>query len=70
MEEIAPRHWKQTADAAGLPKGMAEEIMADLAERAESAMEQISAILPAEFPARIFEATRDMVVKRASELRP
>jgi serine/threonine-protein kinase HipA len=70
MEEIAPRHWKQTADAAGLPKGMAETVMADLAERADAALDQVSALLPAEFPIRIFETTRDMIVRRAHELRP
>lgn len=68
MRDIEPQHWRQTGAAAGLPKGMVEAVMADLAARASQAVDEVAQILPAGFPIPMFEATKRIVLERAGKL--
>lgn len=53
-----------------IPKGMADEVMGDLVDSVDAAVDLVGATLPADFPVHIFETTRNALVKRASSLSP
>ena len=55
-DEILGRHFVQTAEDAGLPGSLASGVLADVAGRAESAMEALSKQLPKQFPREIHDA--------------
>lgn len=56
MDTILPRHFMQAAEKNGVPAKVVQEICAELAERAESVIEETLAVLPKEFPAAIAES--------------
>lgn len=53
MRQIAPRHFFQTADRAGLGKGVVPSILEDLRDRIPAAIDAVSSKLPAGFPEEI-----------------
>lgn len=55
VDEIRPRHFLQTAEAAGVDPAVVEEIMADLAQRVSAAAQQLTRTLPADFPMQLAE---------------
>jgi serine/threonine-protein kinase HipA len=56
VDEIVPRHCIQTAAKSGIPAAVVEEICAELRERADTAIDQTLAALPAEFPQALAES--------------
>lgn len=50
IDEIAPRHFMQTAKANGLPEEIVNELFGELLDREESAVTQVTRCLPADFP--------------------
>ncbi len=65
LHEIQPRHFRQTADRAGLPRGMADRALEQVADALPHAIEAVCAALSADFPA----AVRDSVARGALERR-
>lgn len=56
IDTILPRHFMQTAEKNGIRAKMVEEICAELAERAEPAIEETLAALPKGFPAELADS--------------
>jgi serine/threonine-protein kinase HipA len=50
IDGIVPRHFLQTAERCPLPKGMADDVLADLAAQAPDALSRVEAELPPGFP--------------------
>lgn len=68
LDEIHGRHFLQTAEAAGLPKGVAREALCEVAESVDMALEKTQAMLPPGFPEGIHEAVRTAVISRSRSL--
>lgn len=51
MDEVLGRHFVQTAGAVGVPKGLAAEALAQMADTAAAALEKVESELPDGFPA-------------------
>jgi serine/threonine-protein kinase HipA len=56
MEDILPRHFRQSAEAAGLPGSDLEEIFADLSSNADEAFKRTLEAMPADFSADLTDA--------------
>jgi serine/threonine-protein kinase HipA len=56
VDEIAPRHFVQTAARSGIAAAVVEEICTELAQRAEAAIDETLAALPADFPKALAES--------------
>lgn len=71
IDSIAPRHFVQTAQRNSVPETVIEEIRADFADRANTAIEQTLAALPKDFPAALAKSitgglrARLRLIKRA-----
>jgi len=55
IDEIMPRHFKQTAQANGLPEKIVDELFGELLAGEESAITQVTECLPADFPESLAE---------------
>jgi serine/threonine-protein kinase HipA len=66
--EITGRHFRQTGDAAGLPKKLVEEAISEIAETAHAALTTVETALPASFPAFIHDAVKEAVTARLRSL--
>jgi serine/threonine-protein kinase HipA len=66
--EITGRHFRQTGDAAGLPKNLVEEAISEIAETAHAALPTVETALPASFPAFIHDAVKEAVTARLRSL--
>lgn len=64
IDEIAARHFFQTADRAGLPKALVRQAIEDIASGMPKAIEQIEAELPADFPPALHEAVKAGTLSR------
>jgi serine/threonine-protein kinase HipA len=64
LDRIAGRHFRQTAQRAGIPAGLVEEAIREIEERAEPALRTVEALLPAGFPESIHEAVSRSVRHR------
>lgn len=53
IRQIAPRHFVQTADRAGIGRQVIESVIQELLDRAAPAVESVLASLPADFPDEI-----------------
>jgi len=58
IDEIKGRHFIQTAERAGLPAALAREVLTEVAQRAESAMNSIEKQLPRGFPEEIHRSVK------------
>jgi serine/threonine-protein kinase HipA len=67
--DILGRHFIQTGEGAGLPKGLAREAIEKMADTAGQALEAIERVLPADFPEVIHRAVKVGVTDRLSKLR-
>jgi serine/threonine-protein kinase HipA len=67
--DILGRHFIQTGEGAGLPKGLAHEAIEEMADTAGQALEAIERVLPADFPEVIHRAVKVGVTDRLSKLR-
>ncbi len=65
--EIQRRHWLDTANVCGLGPE-AEQLIIDLVERTPTVLEQISALLPDDFPGTVSEPVLDGIQKAAMRL--
>lgn len=63
IHDIQPRHFRQTAEKAGLPEGMADMALDQIYEKLPTATEIACARLPPDFPAKL----RDSIVEGASK---
>ena len=64
IDDIVPRHFAQTALAAGVGQAVIDAILADLAETAPRALDEVARTLPADFPARLFDQLADGIRRR------
>jgi serine/threonine-protein kinase HipA len=53
IRQIAPRHFFQTGDQAGIGRQVIESVIQELLDRASPAVESVLASLPADFPDEI-----------------
>jgi serine/threonine-protein kinase HipA len=58
IDEIAARHFVQTADRAGLPKALVRQAIEDVAFGMPKAIDQLEAELPVGFPLALHEAVK------------
>lgn len=58
IDEIAARHFAQTADKAGLPKALVRQAIEGVASGMPKAIDQLEAELPAGFPLALHEAVK------------
>ncbi|ANN69154.1 type II toxin-antitoxin system HipA family toxin [Bordetella bronchialis] len=74
LAEIRRRHWYTQAAEAGLDKSMVDDIIGELVEATEPAIEHAAALLPPGFPAHVADAVfaglraqRDKLVSQAND---
>ena len=53
IRQIAPRHFFQTADQAGIGQQVIESVIQELLDAAASAVESVVASLPGDFPGEV-----------------
>lgn len=68
ISEIHERHFMQTGEAAGLPNALVRDAIAEMAARAEDAIEKVESELPADFPPGIHDAVKDAIMARVHRL--
>jgi serine/threonine-protein kinase HipA len=68
VDEILPRHWRETVETARLDRDLASRLMADVAARAPAALDEVSRTLPEAVPQAFFEPVAEAVLKRAARL--
>lgn len=68
VDQILARHFVQTANDAGLPKDIAHEAIAEVAETAEKAVQKIETELPCDFPEQIHASVKAAMTKRLRSL--
>lgn len=68
MEEIVGRHFVQTVQKAGLPEYIAKDVLDEIADSAEKAMQSVEKKLPSDFPEEIHESVMRALKSRLSSL--
>lgn len=68
MDYIQGRHFIQTAVKAGLPAALAQEVLADVAERAKSALQAVEKHLPSDFPEEIHASVQRGFTERLARI--
>lgn len=68
IDEIAVRHFVQTADKAGLPKALVRQAIEDVASGMPKAIDQLEAELPTGFPLALHEAVESGALARLRAL--
>jgi serine/threonine-protein kinase HipA len=68
MDEILGRHFVQTAEAAGVPKSLAADALAQMAETAKAAFDKVENELPHDFPGYIHDSVRAALMQRVRAL--
>jgi len=66
--EILPRHFAQSAKAAGISTQQIQQLLHDLEQNVPSALERAVTAMPDGFPARIAEPIRETVAAKLSEI--
>ena len=64
LHTIAPRHFVQTARAAGMPTEIANEVLIEIAEQMPRAMEEAMAGLPEDFVPDVTASIRRGIEQR------
>lgn len=64
IDEIAPRHFLQTAERAGLPKRLAETALAQVGADMPAALDAVQADLSAAFPSTLYESVSAGIHRR------
>jgi serine/threonine-protein kinase HipA len=70
IHEIQPRHFRQTAEGAGLPDGLVDMALEQVAEALPEAIELVCASLPADFPADIRDSVANGALQRVKLIAP
>lgn len=65
VDEIAPRHFVQTAEVSGVGASVVEAIFADLAAQAERQAAEVAAALPRGFPDRLVDSAMAAIARRS-----
>jgi len=65
VDEIAPRHFVQTAEISGVGAAVVEAIFGDLAAQAERQAAEVAAALPRGFPGRLVDSAMAAVARRS-----
>ena len=68
VDRICGRHFAQTVDRVGLPRGLAKEVMEDVAMRAVAAKQELEESLPLDFPEFIHRTIWDGIDARLGSL--
>jgi serine/threonine-protein kinase HipA len=68
ISDILGRHFIQTGEGAGLPKGIVREAIEEIADIAVRAIQKIEGELPADFPEIIHKAVKTGVTDRLSKV--
>jgi serine/threonine-protein kinase HipA len=68
VSSIAPRHFFETGEAAGIPARLTQDIMDDLLAQTPKAIEQTWKELPSPFPEEIAEAIRKGILCRLGQI--
>ncbi|MBE9555764.1 MAG: type II toxin-antitoxin system HipA family toxin [Proteobacteria bacterium] len=68
LEDIYPRHWRQTARRCGISSGAVDEMLADLRQRCEALKSKVAEILPPDFPSMVADPIIQAVAARATRL--
>jgi serine/threonine-protein kinase HipA len=68
MDEIKGRHFVQTAEGAGLPGTLAKDVLLEVANSAESALNAVEQQLPSGFPRKIHHAVKKAVTTRLKNI--
>jgi serine/threonine-protein kinase HipA len=68
VDRICGRHFAQTVDRVGLPRGLAKEIMEEVAMRAVAAKQELEESLPLDFPEFIHRTIWDGIDARLGSL--
>ncbi len=68
INEVVPRHFLQTAKAAGFGVALAEEVLAEVAGGIEAALAETMARLPKDFPSPLAEVVVNGIQARATTL--
>lgn len=69
FNEVLPRHFMQTGEAAGLTKKFTQRLIEQIAAIGESALEKVERELPANFPMAIHESVSKALKSRLNTLR-
>ncbi len=69
IDEILPRHFAQTCERAGLPKGLVRDVLDEVASRAEAAIDEIETGLPRPFPSVVHESVKAGVREQLRRLK-
>lgn len=69
MNEVLPRHFSQSAEAAGIPKEQFQALLNDLEQNFPSAMERSITAMPNDFPVGIARPIQETVEAKLSEIR-
>jgi serine/threonine-protein kinase HipA len=64
MRQVAPRHFFQTADKAGIGKDVVPSIMEELHSETEAAVNRVNADLPTGFPGKLADSISDGIMRR------
>jgi serine/threonine-protein kinase HipA len=68
MRQIAPRHFFETADNAGVGKEVVLSIFEELAHETERALDRVNRDLPSNFPAKIADSISNGITRRLRTL--
>ncbi len=68
VDRICGRHFAQTVDRVGLPRGLAKEVMEEVAMRAVAAKHELEESLPSDFPEFIHRTIWDGIDARLGSL--
>ena len=68
VDRICGRHFAQTVDRVGLPRGLAKEVMEEVAMRAVAAKQELEESLPSDFPEFIHRTIWDGIAARIGSL--
>ena len=68
VSEIQIRHFKQTGEAAGLPKSLIDSAIQEIADGVKGAIARVEAALPSDFPAEIHSSVSKAMLHRSEQL--
>jgi serine/threonine-protein kinase HipA len=68
IDEIHARHFVQTANNAGLPEGIVQEAISEVADTAKGAIGMVETMLPADFPEEIHASVKTAMMTRLESL--
>ena len=68
VDRICGRHFAQTVDRVGLPRGLAKEVMEEVATQAVAAKQELEESLPLDFPEFIHRTIWDGIAARLGSL--